>query len=483
MLGLETAVRRSLRRAGYSGTHTLLLVAVSGGPDSMALLHCLTGLRAELNLVLHVGHVNHNFRGKESEEDATFVEEAASKLNIPSTIGMADPEAHQKQYGISSFEEAAREVRYDFLATVARRQQAKAIALGHTIDDQAETLFMRILRGTSLHGLRGMQEIISWRSPRGGVRGVLFRPFLRVTRRDILKYCREHHIMFREDTSNTSPDFTRNRLRQQLFPVLETYNPKVKDSLLRLGYSASQTQDYLDQETNGIWPTVSKKVGNTVVLDITKLKTLHPIIQHLIMRHAYREVAGDLRQLTRSHITQMAGMVYNTNGSRIDLPRGIKLYRSGQQLTLGANPVETCPFPHLFGEHPLNMPGLTRIPGWIIMSETTPPSTQFVTVDPLISFFDMDRIGQRLYVRTRVNGDRFRPLGMLTQKKLQDFYVDQKVSRSWRDRIPLLISEGGILWVVGYRPSESAKVRHDTRRMVKIQWRQTLKWEKGGSSL
>lgn len=480
ILGLETAVRRSLRRAGYSGTHALLLVAVSGGPDSMALLHCLTGLRAELDLVLHVGHVNHNFRGKESDEDAQFVEEAARKLNIPSTIGMADPQAHQKKHGISSFEEAAREVRYDFLATVALRHNAKAIALGHTVDDQAETLFMRILRGTSLHGLRGMQEIISWRSPRGGVKGVLFRPFLRVTRRDTLTYCREHRIMFRRDATNISPDFTRNRLRQQLFPVLETYNPKVKDSILRLGHSASQTQDYLDQEINSIWPTVSKKMGETVVLDIAKLKTLHPIIQHLIMRQAYREVAGDLRQLTRSHIIQMAGMVYNTSSSRIDLPRGIKLYSGSHQLTLGTNLVESCPFPRLFGEHHLNVPGLTRISGWLIMSETTPPSTQFATDDPLISFFDMDRIGQRLYVRTRVNGDRFRPLGMTNQKKLQDFYVDQKIPRRWRDRIPLLISEVGILWVVGYRPSESAKVGDNTRRMVKIQWRQTLNWEKSG---
>ena len=470
---LEAAVRRSLRRAGYADSGTRLVVAVSGGPDSMALLHCLTRLREELDLVLHVGHVDHDFRGEEAKEDARFVAAVARELDIPSTIGEADPKAHQKRYKVSSFEEAAREVRYDYLALVAQQQQARAIALGHTADDQAETLLMHILRGTSLHGLRGMQEVIPWNSPRGDGKGTLFRPLLEVPRQDTLEYCHQLDIAFRQDTTNTSPDFTRSRLRHQLLPILETYNPRVRESLIRLGRSAAQAQDYLGQKIDGIWTSVSKEVGNAVVLDIPKLKSLHPIMQHLIMRHAYQKATGDLRRLEETHIIQMVEMISSARGSRIDLPRGLKLYSSGQELVLGASPEKECPYPPLDGEHALEVPGTTTIPAWLVVAEVVPPPPSFVTSDPLVSFFDLDRIGERFKARTRRDGDRFQPLGMAQDKKLQDFYVDQKVPRGWRDRVPLLVSEVGILWVVGYRSSEWAKVRPDTQRVVKIQWRQT----------
>ena len=468
---LEALVRRALARGGYICGDTGLVVAVSGGPDSMALLHCLLRLRGELGLTLYVAHLNHDFRGEEAEEDARFVERVANELGLLSAIGKADPSAHQRRYGISSFEEAAREVRYDFLASVARQREAGAIALGHTADDQVETMLMHMLRGSGLSGLRGMQEVTPWQSPRGGAQGTLFRPFLEATRRDTLSYCGQRGIAFRHDTTNVWPQFTRNRLRHQLLPVLETYNPRVREAILRLGRSASLAQDYLDRKVEEIWPTVGMKVSDSVVLDAGKLKSLHPLMRRLIMRRAYREVKGDLRRLREAHLARMEEMVSGPSGALADLPQGLKLYSQGQRLVLGASVGEEGPYPPLDDEYPLDVPGTTPIPGWVVMAEVVPTPSSFKTSDPLVAFLDRDRMGAEFRARTRRDGDRFHPLGMAQEKKLQDFYVDQKVPRQWRDRVPLLVSERGILWVVGHRPSELARLRRDTRRVVRVQWR------------
>ena len=464
-------VRRALARGGYIGGGAGLVVAVSGGPDSMALLHCLLRLRGELGLTLHVAHLNHDFRGEEAEEDARFVERVAHELGLLFTIGAADPRTHQRKYGVSSFEEAAREVRYDFLSLVARQQEAKAIALGHTADDQVETLLMHMLRGSGIPGLRGMQEVTPWQSPRGGAQGTLFRPLLEATRRDTLSYCGQCDIAFRQDTTNAWPQFTRNRLRHQLLPVLETYNPGVRKSILRLGRSASLAQDYLDQQVEEIWPAVGVKVSGSVVLDAGKLKSLHPLMRRLIMRRAYREVKGDLRRLREVHLARMVEMASGPSGALANLPQGLKLYSQGQSLVLGASAGEEGPYPPFDDEYPLDVPGTTSIPGWVITAEVVPTPSSPKTSDPLVAFFDQDRMGAEFRARTRRDGDRFHPLGMAQEKKLQDFYVDQKVPRHWRDRVPLLVSQRGILWVVGHRPSELARLTRDTRRVVRAQWR------------
>lgn len=466
---LEATARRALTGGGYARDASLV-VAVSGGPDSMALLHCLLRLRDRLGLFLHVAHLNHNFRGEEAEEDARFVAASAKALGLPYTVDKADPTTYQKQHGVSSFEEAAREVRYDFLATVARDVGAAAIALGHTADDQAETILMHILRGSGLQGLRGMQEVTVWRSPRGGVQGTLFRPLLEAKRRDTLAYCRELGIVFREDSTNVSPDFTRSRLRHQLLPLLETYNPRVRDSLIRMGRSSTEATSYLEAEVDRIWPTVGTKEDNSISLDTAGLKSLHPYIQGLIFRRSYREITGALRRLAESHITAMVRLIHSPSGARLDLPKGLVLRVQGQKIILGASEDSEAPWPVLTGEHPLNVPGVTHLPGSIVTAEVVPAPMDLKVADPMVAFFDADRLGREPVVRTRRKGDRFQPLGMVQEKKLKDFFIDQKVPRQRRDAVPLLASDRGIMWVVGYRPSEVSKVRGDTKRVVRVRW-------------
>ncbi|MFB3098120.1 MAG: tRNA lysidine(34) synthetase TilS, partial [Dehalococcoidia bacterium] len=228
---VERLASESLNRCGftpeYSGEgSTPLVVGVSGGPDSTALLYCLYRLRKAWGLRLHVAHLNHDFRGEEADADAEFVTTLGLELDLPVTVEKRDPIAYQQERGISSFEQGARELRYAFLAKVAASIGATAVAVAHTADDLAETVLLHILRGTGLHGLRGMTELAPWPWPVNLPQLQLLRPLLEATKAETVAYCNSLGRSFRVDTGNALPRFTRNRVRQSLLPLLaEEYNP------------------------------------------------------------------------------------------------------------------------------------------------------------------------------------------------------------------------------------------------------------------
>ena len=272
---LELILQKALERTGFHQGATLV-VACSGGPDSTALLHALITLQPATCLNLHVAHLNHDFRGQEAEDDAAFVAQMARRLNLPSTVEEADPIAYQRERGISSFEEAAREVRYRFLTKLANRIDASAIALGHTADDQAETILMHIIRGTGISGLRGMQELSPWRDAPNQQPALLFRPLLQATRSETRAYCLELDIPFREDSTNSSLRFTRNRIRHQLLPILRDYNPQIRDALVRIGRASTESQQFLSDELDRLWPSLFSRHGRTVSLDASAFKNSTP---------------------------------------------------------------------------------------------------------------------------------------------------------------------------------------------------------------
>ena len=460
--GVEARVAEALDRAGYADDGTLLVVAVSGGPDSMALLYCLLQLRERRGIRLHVAHLNHNFR-EEADEDARFVASLAERLDVPASVGKADPTAYQKEMGISSFEEAAREVRYRYLTTVASDNGAAAVALGHTSDDQAESVLMHIFRGSGIHGLRGMAELATWSDRVDGPGATLFRPLLRVTKGDTEVYCRKLGVDFRVDPANRLLRFTRNRLRHDLLPELETYNPRVGEALGRLSRTASLVTDFVDTEVDGLWPDIAQTRGDDIYLDSTRLGALHPLLQRMVLRRAYQEHSGDTRRLEEVHLSAMAELIWAAPGKMLTLPRGLWLHRSYDRLILSRRAEAPCPLPALEGVYSLALPSTSsesamEIPGWHIAARVM-DSQGSRPDDPFEAAFDGRSIGDTVQVRTRLPGDRFQPLGMRVEKKLQDFYVDEKVPRAWRDRIPLLVTERGIAWVVGYRIAEWARVR------------------------
>ena len=459
---MEARVKAALERAGYTGGDNLLVVAVSGGPDSMALLYSLLSLRDSAGLRLHVAHLNHNFRD-EAEEDARFASAVANQLGLPVTIEKADPLAYQKKTGLSSFEEAAREVRYGFLARVAERNGAVALALGHTADDLAETVLMHIIRGSGIHGLRGMEEVSTWRSREGDRKAVLLRPLLDVMKSETAAYCRQRGIAFREDPGNRLLRFTRNRVRHELLPTLESYNPRIKDALVRLAHSSALNVDYLEGEVANVWPTVAEQRDHSIVLDSGLLASLHPLLRRMMLRKAYQQLVGDTRRLEEVHLKAMEDFATGPPGRDMNLPRGLHLHTGYGQLILGRGMDAQNPLPPLGGEHRLSLPTsgdkeVTEIPGWRITARLV-PSSEVHVVDPLIASLSLGAIGGSLRIRTRRPGDRFQPFGMDREKKLQDFYVNEKIPRAWRDRIPLIVSERGIAWVVGHRIAHWARLK------------------------
>ena len=465
---LERLVSASLARAGFSKQGMALVVAASGGPDSTALLSCLSRLREEHRLILHVAHLNHDFRGAEADHDAAFVQRLADGLGLPCSVDKQDPIAYQKERGVSSFEQAAREMRYAFLSSVAASSGAKAIALGHTADDQAETVLLHLLRGSGLHGLRGMSEVADWPWPEPKPGPLLFRPLLGAGKADTAAYCSDAGQTYRQDSGNYMWRFTRNKVRLDLMPRLaRDYNPRVRDALLRLSRAAVEEVDFVEGEVDLRWPEISDEWHGSVRLNVPRLTALHPALQGHALRRAYATVTGDARGLSESNLDDLLSLLRRERGNRtIDLPRNAIASREYDVVTVRRR-TEPPQSPGIQGEHSIRLPRtmgeeMEIIQGnWKLRMKFLGPAEP----NPLAgsnaltctSRLRLDALGAEVVVRTRRPGDRFQPSGMTGTKKLQDFYTDAKIPRDQRDRIPLLLCDRGIAWVVGHRVAEWAK--------------------------
>ena len=481
---LERQVSASLSRAGFSPGGVTLVVAASGGPDSTALLRCLHRLSGdgslyEHRLTLHVAHLNHDFRGAEADHDAAFVQRLADGLGLSCSIDKQDPIAYQRQWSISSFEQAAREMRYAFLSAVAASIGAAAIALGHTADDQAETVLLHLLRGSGLHGLRGMAEMAEWPWPEPKPGPLLFRPMMGAAKADTAAYCRALGQPYREDSGNYMWRFTRNKVRHDLLPRLSRdYNPRVREALARLSRSASEDIDYIEGELSRRWPDIADERGGAVSLSVPALSSLHPALQRHALRRAYAAIAGDTRSLGVSHLEAMLPLLRQQRGGRvIDLPRDVRASREGGLLKLSRH-VELPPFPKLCGEHAIRLPQPpgetveTAMSGWCITLQALEPGLPNPCAGEEAPQFrarlNRDALGEAVTVRTRRPGDRFQPSGMAGTKKLQDFFTDAKIPREQRDHVPLLVCERGIAWVVGHRIAGWAAASQDVAEVCAI---------------
>ena len=488
--GLERKVAAALQRAGYSNTGVTLVVGASGGPDSSALLYALDRLREAHGLSLHVAHLNHNFRGQEAEDDAAFVAEVSKELGLPVTVAKEDPHEYQRKRGISSFEQGAREMRYAFMARVAKDAGARAVTVGHTADDLAETVMLHVLRGAGLYGLRGMGEVSAWPWPAnaGGLK--LFRPLLDVTKDQTVEYCREIGRTYQEDSGNYLWRFTRNKIRHDLMPrLVQDYNPQVRNALVRLARTAAEELDFVERELDRVWPDVvehSPDVGENLSEEVRyarpAMAALHPLLQRLALRRGYILVTGDATRLRESHLVAMEGLALGQRGGRVlELPGGVILRQEYGELVLTRNRQADCPYPELDGEHPVLLPvepGVETVVSagpWLItmqvgMAAEGPSWSGAGSGDEWTACLDRRALGDgetdEVTVRAWRPGDRIQPLGMRGQKKLQDLFTDLRVPRHWRARVPLLESARGIAWVVGHRIADWAKVNAEAGEQV-----------------
>ena len=446
-----------------------LLVAVSGGPDSVCLLHILVKLQKELKIKLHVAHLNHQLRGAESDADADYVSALARQLGIPATIERRDVKGYQAQQHLS-LEEAAREVRYSFLAEVARSIGADRVAVGHTMDDHIETILMHLIRGTGTRGLQGLQPYIEWKSKTGSI--IIVRPLLEVSHRETEDYCQSHELMPRIDASNLSLSPLRNRIRHQLLPLLRSYNPRVTEALLRTGRITSDDINFLDKEIARLWDEIAQQQGVTIILDKEKFDQLPPALQRYLLRASAERLLGSAKDIEMRHIEEMMSALAKPAGKRLSLPGGLIFSIEYNQYRLTSDFAALSPLPLLRDEFQLNIPGETLLPGWRIEA-TIINREQMTEKGDFTAYFDLDKTGDRLLVRPRQRGDRFQPLGMSQPKKVGEFMIDAKIPRTWRGQIPIVYSPSQILWVVGWRIDERVKVSENTKQIL------CLKFQRG----
>jgi tRNA(Ile)-lysidine synthase len=446
-----------------------LLVAVSGGPDSVCLLGILNALKKDFGFKLHVVHLDHQLRSKASVADAQYVLDLCHELRIPVTIEQRNVRVYQKEHKLS-LEEAAREVRYSFFMEVAESIGADCVAVGHTLDDHVETVLLNILRGTGTRGLRGLQSMRRWQS--SGKRLTIIRPLLEVSRIETAEYCRRHHLEPRTDETNRSLKLTRNRIRLELLPLLKNYNPDIVEALLRTAHIAADDIAFLEQTAYRYYRKIATKQNAAVVFDKKDLIKLPVAIQRLILRQAIEDVVGTLKDIEARHIEEIVALMSKPAGKQINLPYGLFFVNDYERFLLGHQLDEFSPLTVLNGEYQLNIPGLTVIPGWHISTDIIDESVMNNN-DRLTAYFDYERVGNRLLVRSRKTGDRFQPLGMDAEKRVGRFMIDARIPQLWRQRVPIVCAEGQIIWLVGYRIDERVKVIGNTERILRIIFKQT----------
>lgn len=466
-----------------------LLLAVSGGPDSMALMHILFRLRDELNIGLHVFHLNHCFRGQESLADSILVKDTAAELDIPCTVMEYDVPGYCAREHKSS-QEGAREVRYDLISRVAARTGAARVALGHHADDQAETIILNFLRGSGLTGLKGFLPVRD---------DFYIRPLLYLRRREIEDYCQRQRVRFRTDASNLETYYRRNRVRLELVPLLEEYNPGLVSTLVRSGDILRSEDRYMEDAAGDLYARLVTSIdGETFILAVHPLLGQPGALQRRVLRKIWSAATGDARGLGFEHIEDIIDLMKEGKGSwEKNLPRGVYarrrygfLYftktkgRKGNQkgnlpagFPAGATAVEIPPYCYS-----LPVPGEVFIPetGVTVRARllTGPPPGCPSMLSSMLSsmlfsneaLLDYDKLGPGgLSVRRRLPGDRFAPLGLHgAEIKLKKFFIDHKVPREKRDALPLVVCGDEIAWVAGERPAEKFKVDEYSEKLVHL---------------
>jgi tRNA(Ile)-lysidine synthase len=470
---LEQNVFHFIRRLCLVRAGQKVLVAVSGGPDSVCLLSVLHQLRDDLQVKLHVAHMDHGLRGAESADDARYVAALARSLDLPCTIEKRDVIDYQTKHHLSP-EEAAREVRYAFLAAVAAQVGADLVAVGHTRDDQIETVLLHIIRGTGTRGLRGLLPRSEMRFP--SRRLTVVRPLLEIDRAATEKYCLLHKLVPRRDSTNVSLIPLRNRIRLELLPILKNYNPAVDESLLRIARLAGAELDFLAREAQKAWQATVSRQGRVLVLDKTQFAACHPALQRELFRRAFLELLGTLKDIEDRHIEELLAALAKPAGSIFSLPGRLFFTIGYDRCWLSPDPAAAVPFPPIADVYDIKVSGATRIPGWQVVTAVEgvakfaadPARLDPWGSDGFTAFFDRDKVGTDISLRARRRGDSFQPLGLDQMKKVGRFMVDARIPRTWRDRIPIFTNGQQIIWLAGWRIDDRVKVTPRTRRVLSI---------------
>ncbi|HOD34507.1 MAG TPA: tRNA lysidine(34) synthetase TilS [Syntrophales bacterium] len=452
-----------------------VLVAVSGGPDSVALLRVLQRLSEKWRLRICGAYFNHRLRGPESRAEETFVESLFQYLSLPLEKGRMDARVkHTKTRG--NLEEICREARYRFLESVRRKLGFDKVALGHHRGDQVETVLMHLLRGSGLEGMKGMLPVRD---------AIYIRPLLEATREEILLFLQKEGLRYVLDRTNESEAFHRNRVRHHLLrQVLNSYNPRVEENISHLAGIVREENDYINTVVDEIvagWDV--GMAGGVLRVGIEDLKSLHPALQKRLILRLLQRVAKRGKGIGYTHVQAVVSLLEEgRTGGSLDLPGGIRVHRGygklvmtsrGEREGVRGQPRKGMRGPRAAKEfsYAVRVPGTVRIPGLGL-------SLRFDLVEKgdvgfgsgkKRAYMDYERVARPIRVRNVRPGDRIQPLGMKGRKKVTDLFIDEKIARDERSRLPIVVDRDSVLWVPGVRLSDKVKIRDGTKSVLKVE--------------
>jgi tRNA(Ile)-lysidine synthase len=439
-----------------------VLAGLSGGPDSVCLLHVLALLKERLSLNLVSLYIDHNMRPNETQKEIEFCRKLSEYLDVLFISKAIDVKSYAREHKMN-IQEAARQLRFRIFDETSQEIGADRIALGHTADDQAETVLMRIFRGSGPKGLAGIPP----------VRKNIIRPLIETERSEIEQYLYENKIDSVIDSSNTKKDYLRNRIRLSFIPMLREFNPGITETLSKTASIFRDEDRYFEViVTKTLMKLISRKTDSRIELFLAPFEIMDKVIMRRVLRRAIDETRG-LRGISFIHIEDITDLIKaGRPGDRLYLPGGIRAIKEYSTLLLTSEP------PVKLSTYILEIPGQTVLKeaGVLIKASLTEPSleTSSAIEQANAVTLDADKLIFPLMARPRAKGDFFYPLGFGRRKKLQDFFVDLKMPREERDKIPLIISGNDIIWIAGCRGDERYKVTEVTTKVLKLELKKAM---------
>ncbi|MCT4661158.1 MAG: tRNA lysidine(34) synthetase TilS [Tissierellales bacterium] len=432
-----------------------LLLGVSGGVDSMVLLDLMIQIRADMSIELGVAHLNHGLRGEAADKDCELVRRVSIENEIPFYEEKVDMMEYSRTHKLTP-EEAGRNLRRNFFRRISEKYDYKKIVLAHNQNDQAETLIMRIFRGTGIDGLIGIKKI----------NGMWIRPMLMISRTEIERYALEYGIKYRTDHTNLETIYERNKIRLDLLPMIQKqYNPKIIESLVRLSKSAEADVSYIEGVVDGIASEMFEIDEKYLEFSIEKFNKIDNRLKNRVLRRGLRLLKQSLEGIEENNIILLKAFIENSVSGRFhDIKDGLKAHSYNDKCRIGYINMNSERYEYEIGIGTLLKNERFEIETEVINAENIKKYSK----DVFVKCFDYDKISYALKIRNRKNGDRIKVLGMQGSKKLKDLFIDLKIPRYERNDIPLIVSGDQIVWVVGYRISDDFKVTDSTRRVLKI---------------
>lgn len=436
-----------------------IIVALSGGPDSVCMLHLLNSIKEEYGLKLYAAHLNHQIRGIEAQKDALYAINLCDSMGINCFLNSIDVPKFCEENGYS-IEEGARYLRYKMFFDLKEKLGAQKIAIAHNKDDQGETLLMRIMRGTGLDGLKG----IDYKRKDG-----IIRPLLKIAKKDINEYCQKHGLEPRIDHTNFKDIYTRNKIRLNLMPYMEKeFNPNLKDALMNLSDIVKDDADYINKNASSVFENIAILEGRGLKIRISDLKSQHNAILKRLIRKSIEFILDNIKGIEMVHINDVIDL-FGKPHKNIDLPKGLKVYNDSEYIIFTTEVISV--------EYKMIQPVLLKLDETIqvpVLNASVETKTmkieEYKKQKPkkYQKFFDLDKIKGDITIRSRKNGDKIRPLGMRGSKKVKDILIDEKIPREKRELVPIVCDSEQIMWVCDYKMGENHKIDANTENVFMI---------------